>query len=69
MSGDLSSKYNNMLTHTHASLRLLAEAGWLDSLEPLLVSPDTLLRLLAERALCSMHAWERVEDSTWSLKR
>ncbi len=37
---------------------LLAEAGWLDAVEPLLESPDAIVRLLAERTLCSMHAWE-----------
>ncbi|GAX82499.1 hypothetical protein CEUSTIGMA_g9926.t1 [Chlamydomonas eustigma] len=38
--------------------RLLVEAGWLEAVEPLLGSPDALVRMLAERALCSMHACE-----------
>lgn len=38
---------------------LLAEAVWLDSVQPLLDSPDGIVRMLARRALCSVYVRER----------
>lgn len=41
---------------------LLAEAAWLDSVQPLLDSPDGIVRMLARRALCSVYAREREQE-------